>query len=261
MKLAAVLLFFSGVMSIPAYATKCDMSLNNGVVVDPTHIRILKEATSTYIQITQDKKLFVSGREINLTPPQVKVLNEYSKKLRLQVPQIVSLAMEGFELGINNGAEKVYSTSSKAFQDRFNEIQWHFREKLSYSKDSYYIAQQNFNEFDKIFSGEYHQEIEHIVTQSLGSIIVAVGDAMFERSIVGSDNHQVSNLQTPSDEITNLEKELITELTLQTHSLNEKVVSFCNNLKLLDKFEEKIRSTIPELGKLDLITQNVKNND
>lgn len=248
------LLSFSNVLS----ANNCDITFNNGVIVDPAHIRILKKSTSTSIQITHNEQLFVSGREITLSSQQSALVSQYSKTLRELIPQIVTIAMEGFDLRVKAVNKPIKSKQlkgdepNKSFQKRFNEMQWHFREKLSFSKNSYYIAQQNFNDFDKIFSSEYQKEIEQIVTQSLGSIIVAVGDAMVEQTGVNQPKNTLIN----NNEITNFEKELIAELAIQAQTLNRKANIFCSRLKALNIFEEQLRSNIPQLALLDVIQEN-----
>lgn len=263
MKLITLPILLVGVISYSVYAEKCDVSFKYGVVIDPLHVRLLKEGEVTYIQITRNRQLFISGREIMLNTKQIALLSEYSKSIRHQVPEIVSIAIEGVDVGLDavnkaiGGLIGQDNESHRLFQKRFNDMQWNLRSRFNHSDQSYYIAPQNFNDFDEIFSGEFEKEIEHIVTQSLGSILMAVGDAIVQRTDRNQDKKKDNKKIILNNEMTNLEKELISELSTKTYALDQKAKVFCENLKELNKLENKIRSTIPNLNQLDLIENNV----
>lgn len=264
MKTAVLPIVLTGLMSLSVQAEKCDVNFKYGVVIDPLHIRMIKDEV-TYIQITRNQQLFIYGREIILSNKQMTLLSEYSESLRQQVPEIVSIAIEGVDVGLNavnkaiGGLINDDSESNRLFQKRFNEMQWNLRARFNRSDQSYYIAPQNFNDFDEIFSGEFKKEIEHIVTQSLGSILMAVGDAMVERTGQDKDLKKDKNNIVLNHNMSSLEKELISELSTQTYALDKKAKVFCSNLRVLDKLENKIRSSIPNLNQLDLIESNIPN--
>jgi len=251
-------------MSFSVQAEKCDVSFKYGVIIDPSHVRLLKDGV-TYIQINQNQQLFISGREIILNGNQTALLSEYSKNLHKQVPEIVSIAIEGVDVGLDavnksiSGLTGEYSESQQLFQKRFNDMQSSLRGRFNHSEQSYFISSQNFNDFDEIFSGEFEKEIEHIVTQSLGSILMAVGDAMVKRTDRDQDKKTENKKSKLNDKMTNLEKELISELSTKTHALDQKAKVFCQNLKELGKLENKIRSSIPNLSQLNLIETNIPN--
>lgn len=257
MKRYALPVLLTGLISNSVYA-ECNMSFKYGVVIDPLHVRLLEEEL-TYIQITRNQQLFISGREIMLNSEQKALLGEYSIQIRQQVPEIVSIAIEGVDVGLEavnksiGGATGEDNESRKLFQKRFNDMQWNLRNRFNHSDESYYIAPQSFNDFDEIFSGEFEKEIEHIVTQSLGSILMAVGDAIVKRTDRNQDKRNDDNSIILNNKMTNLEKELISELSTQTNALDKKARIFCTNLKELDKLENQIRASIPNLSQLDLI--------
>lgn len=258
MKSIVLPILFTGLLSLSVQAEKCDVSFKYGAVIDPLHVRILKDEV-TYIQITQNKQLFISGREIILSNKQIALLNEYSKSLRTQIPEIVSIAIEGVNVGLDavnksiGGFTGKDSKSHQLFQKRFNEMQWNLRSRFNHSEKSYFIAPQNFNDFDEIFSGEFEKEIEHIMSQSLGSILMAVGNAMVERTSQDSDNKKNKSAIKLDSNMSILEKELISELREKTYALDQKAKVFCENLKELNKLENAINSNIPDLSQLDLI--------
>ncbi|WP_175623855.1 DUF2884 family protein [Pseudocolwellia agarivorans] len=257
MKRYALPILLTGLVSHSVYA-ECNISFKYGVVIDPIHVR-LRQENQTYVQITRDQQLFVSGREALLTNKQKELLNQYSRSLREQVPQIISIAIEGVDVGLEavnkaiGGLSKKDSESHRLFQKRFNDMQWNLRNRFNHSDNNYYVAPQSFNDFDEIFSGQFEKEIEHIVTQSLGSILMAVGDAIVERTGREQDRKKDNQNIIINNKMTPLEKELMSELSAQTRVLDQKARIFCSNLRQLDLLEEELRSSIPSLHELDLI--------
>lgn len=245
-----------------AFAESCDINFKYGVVIDPLHVRLLNKDT-TYIQITRDKQLFISGREIILNNKQEKLLASYSKAIREQVPEIVSIAVDGVDVGLEavnkviSGLTGENSNSHQKFQERFTDMQWRLRERFNHSDNNYFIAPQDFDDFDEIFSGEFEEEIEQIVSESLGSILMAVGEAI----VNDAGDHNENRDSNFSDKMETLGKDLKVGLSTQTNALDKKVKLFCENLKQLNVIEEEIRSSIPNLNQLDLIESNIMEND
>lgn len=254
MKYLTFPLFSLSVLCSSVFAESCDINFKYGVIIDPTHVRLLNQGT-TYIQITHDKQLFISGREIMLNTKQETLLHRYSQKIRKQVPEIVSIAIGGVDVGLEavnkvvSGLTGKNSESHQKFQERFNQMQWRLRERFNHSDKNYFIAPQDLDDFDEIFSGEFEKEIEEIVTESLDSILMAVGDAI--------DNSKHDKTESRYGDFgLNMEdigESLKTGLSNQTNALDKKVKLFCENLQKLNLLEEEIRSTIPNLNQLDLI--------
>ena len=254
MKFLTFPLFSISVFCNAVFAESCDINFKHGVIIDPKHVRLLTQG-STYIQITHDKQLFISGREIMLNTEQEILLEQYSQNIRNQVPEIVSIAIDGVDVGLEavnkvvSGLTGKNSDSHQQFQERFNQMQWRLRERFNHSDNNYFIAPQDLDDFDEIFSGEFEKEIEKIITESLDSILMAVGDA------IDSSNHKKTENRY-SDFSHNMEdigENLKTGLSSQTNALDKKVKQFCENLQKLNLLEENIRSTIPNLNQLDLI--------
>jgi hypothetical protein len=241
-------------LSCAAAAENCDVNFRYGVVIDPTHVRLLNNDT-TYIQITNNTQLFISGREIILNGKQKALLKQYAQRIRQQVPEIVSIAVDGVDVGLEavnkviGGLTGENSDSHQQFQERFTDMQWRLRSRFNQSEQNYYIAPQDFDDFDEIFSGEFEEEIEEIVSQSLGSILMAVGEA-----IVKDDSDDTENRDGDfAQKMEKLGQDLKIGLSTQTNALDKKVKLFCDNLKQLNLLEEEVRATIPNLNQLDLI--------
>ncbi len=245
-----VLLFFI----CSANAQQCDINFNYGVIIDPAHLRIVHQG-QTYVQINGAHQLFVKGREIELNKEQQEQLSEYASGIRAQVPAIVSIAIEGVELGLK-AVNKVISSltgensaSHQQFQEKFDEMKWRLRTRFNHSDESYYIAPQDFDDFDEIFAGEFESEIESIVTDSVGTILVAVGEAMTHKEEQSTEQR----VETFDQRIETMGNDIKLDISTQANALELKAAQICASLVKLYEIENKLQLEIPALAEFNLI--------
>ena len=235
-------------------AQQCDINFNYGVIIDPAHVRIVDQG-QTYVQINGQHQLFVNGREILLTDKQKEQLSDYTTGIRSQVPAIVSIAIEGVELGLKavnkviSGLTGENSASHQQFQERFDEMKSRLRARFNHSDDSYYIAPQDFDDFDEVFAGEFEKEIETIVSNSVGTILIAVGEAMTHREEQSSEQRA----ETFDQRIETMGNDIKLDISNQANALEEKAAIICASLVQLDALENKLQLEIPALSEFNLI--------
>jgi hypothetical protein len=240
-----------------AYSQQCSINLNYGVIIDPKHIRIVDKG-KTQVQINNTKQLFIGGREVVLSKEQQKLLNSFSEGIRQQVPEIVSIAIEGVDIGLRAVNEVVAgltgenSASQQKVQAKFDELKWRIRARFNQSANNYYIAPQDLNDFDEMFTGEFEQEIEAMISTSIGSILEAVG-----QSILVDDNSSEyggeTRITTYDKRLSNISKGLELEVTERAKALDKKAAIFCQQLTYLDKIEAQLHQAIPALKDFNLI--------
>ncbi len=238
-------------------AAQCDINFNYGVVIDPEHVRIL-EHSKTHVQINGKNQLFVDGREIQLNQQQQDLLTQYTAGIRQQIPEIVSIAIEGVDIGLKavnkviGGLTGENSTSHQKIQEKFNEMKWRLRKRFNHTDNSYYIGAQDFDDFDEIFTGEFEQEIEEIVSDSIGTILMLVGEAM----TYSNDENSEQRVDTFDQRMENMGKDLKLEISSRTNALERKAEQFCENLMNLDKLENELQQSVEQLKSYDLIQSN-----
>jgi hypothetical protein len=251
--LAIALLIF-----IPqSYAQQCSINLNYGVIIDPKHIRIVDKG-QTQVQINNTEQLFIKGTEISLTNEQQLLLTRFSTGIRQQVPEIVSIAIEGVDIGLKAVNEVVAgltgenSASQQKVQAKFDELKWRIRARFNQSANNYYIAPQDLNDFDEMFTGEFEQEIEAMISTSIGSILEAVGESI----LTDSDNSEYggeTRITTYDKRLTSISKGLELEAAERAKALDKKAALFCQKLIRLDQIEAQLHQAIPALKSYNLI--------
>jgi len=247
----------ASLIAFPSMAAQCDINFKYGVVIDPTHIRIL-DKNQTLVQINGSKQLFVRGQEVSLSKEQQQLVIEYSSGIRQQIPEIVSIAIEGVEVGLKTvnkviaGLTGENSATHQKLQKRFDELQWRLRSRFNHSDKNFYIAPQDFDDFDEIFAGEFEHEIEEIVTESIGTILMAVGEAMTNEEQESSEQR----VNTFGERMSTMGEELELEISSKADAIATKADLFCHQLKKLDKIETQLTEIIPQLSDFNLIQTN-----
>jgi hypothetical protein len=257
------IVFTTFFFSSQAYAQQCSINLNYGVIIDPKHIRIVDKG-KTQIQINTTKQLFIKGREVFLSDSQQKLLSSFSAGIRQQVPEIVSIAIEGVDIrlkAVNNvitGLTGENSASQQKVQIKFDELKSRLRARFNQSANNYYIAPQDLNDFDEMFTGEFEQEIEDMISTSIGTILEAVSQSI----LTGNDTSEYggeTRITTYDKRLTSISKGLELEVTERAKALDKKAAIFCQKLSKLDQIETQLHQAIPVLKNYNLI-ETIKNN-
>ncbi|OUR62718.1 hypothetical protein A9Q74_03910 [Colwellia sp. 39_35_sub15_T18] len=258
-----LLIFFSllYLLSFNSQAKQCSVNLNYGVIIDPSHIRIIDHG-KTIMQINGVAQLFIEGREIPLKNEQQHLVAEFANGIRKQIPEIVSIAIEGVDVGLKavnkviGGLTGENSASQQKIQTNFDELKWRIRTRFNQSANNYFIAPQDFDDFDDIFTGEFEQEIEEIISDSIGTILLAVGEAMINNADNENARNEEQRISTFDERMENMGKDLELEITASAKVLAKKAEQFCIQMTGLDKTESKMHQAIEQLKEFNLIEIN-----
>lgn len=214
----------------------------------------------TVVQINGENQLFIEGREQQLTDEQQKLIQQFSAGVRAQVPEIVSIAIEGVNIGlkaVNNAIGSLTgenSASQQKIQLKFDELKSRIRTRFNQSANNFYIAPQDFDDFDNIFTGEFEQEIEEIIYDSIGTILLAVGEAMISDNTNNPGSEQ--RLSTFDDRMETMGRDLELKISASANALEKKAQQFCLKLSELDVIESQMHFSIKPLKQFNLIETN-----
>jgi len=237
-----------------ALAQQCDINLNYGVVINNDHIRIL-DSGKTYLQINGSQQLFVSGKEIPLSNEQASLISDFSSGIRTDVPKIVSIAIKGIDISLKAGNQIIAgltgqnSAAHQNFQKHLEEFQWSLLKRYNQSDDSFYLAPQNLKNFGELFAGEFEQEIENILLESLEPSMSTIYDASSNSDII--NNKQ--DLDTLKNKIENINENLGFTITSTIKKISSKTSIICQNIHALNEIENTLNKEIVELKQFNLI--------
>lgn len=249
-------LLFSASLYQQAEAQQCPIHLNYGVIIAPKHIRMVDKG-QTHVQINNSHQLFINGREVTLSKEQQQLLSSFSTGIRQQVPEIVSIAIEGVDIRLKavnkviTGLTGENSASQQKVQTKFEELKWRIRARFNQSANNYYIAPQDLTNFDEMFKGEFEQEIEAMISTSIGTILEAVGQSILADDI--SEYEGESRITTFDKRLTSVSNGLEMAITERAKALDTKAALFCQQLSALNEIENKLHQAIPALQNYNLI--------
>ncbi|MGL4712361.1 MAG: DUF2884 family protein, partial [Shewanella sp.] len=79
-------------LTAPKFDERCEVALNYDVTVEPKKLVMSEKGTEKY-RIEADK-LFVAGKQVNLTDKQKKLVTQYADEVSTQVPAAIELVNE-----------------------------------------------------------------------------------------------------------------------------------------------------------------------
>lgn len=232
---------------------ECSVDLNYGVIVEDDSIRFI-DGDNTFVQINNNYQLFVRGKEIALTPEQQATITQYANGVNEQVPEIVHLAIDAVEVALNAvnevviGLELGDTQSSQRIDDLIIKVKEQVHARFNDDNDSYFIAEQNFDEFEQLMEEELGDEIEQIVSDSVGNILIAVGKAM--NSEEGSFEQK---MEAFGERMERMGENIEIAVEAKAEKLGEQAEKVCSNLKVLEQLETKLSDNIQALSDFDLI--------
>lgn len=234
-------------------AAECEMAFAHGILIAPDHIRILQN-NRTHVQINNDQQLFIRGELISLTPEDVVLLQQYSRDLRKFVPEIVSIAVDGVELGLSSIEAMFTGIGSKSQQAEWRELvrettfQWMSR--FVRTNEHFYLAPQSLNELDYFLHGELKPQLDSLARHTVGAVWGALRDAL---------RHSDSNFERTDNQEWQSVGHLVDKINLGLNAkaveLEEKSALFCQRMQELDEVEQQLQQRLPALKDYDVVMQ------
>ena len=245
-------LFTLFISAIAKADLKCEISLNYGVVVNKTQIRVINESRTIY-QINNDNQLFVAGEWLELDEAQEKDLQELSKGIHHVVPKMILLANEGVELAIDT-VEQVYiglvgkeHKSYEKLQSSLKRVKMRVKEKFIHANDNFYMGPGSLESVDDLVDRELEEQIEEAMSTSLGGILSAIG------GLVTSDQNTEDKIEQLARKLETIGEEIERSAAPRAQSLKSKAEWFCNRFKELDNIEDRLRKSIVELSPFNVL--------
>jgi len=252
MRFVFVVIFLS--LSFEALADlKCNVDLKYGIIVNERQIRVIDESRTLY-QINGTNQLIVMGNVIELELAQQKDLNDISVGMHYVVPKIIILATEGVELAVET-VEHVYvglvgndHKSYDKLQSSLKRVQMRVREKFIHANENFFIGPGRLENLDDLVDREIEKQLGKAIDTSVGGILSAIS------GLEKSDPDEAK--LTPEQLAQRLEQvgeQIERKVESKADTLRVKAEWFCNKMHHLDKIEERLRASVPELRPFDVI--------
>jgi len=249
MKLAAIILFCC--LPIFAVASECKMAFRHGILIAPDQIRIQTDYRTQY-QINDDRQLFIQGELQQLSADDIAVLQKYSHSLRKFVPQVVGIAVDSMELGLQAIESMLVGVGSKAQQEEWRalvrETTYQIMSRFVRSGEHFYLAPQSLNEMDAFLHGELKENLNNLAKNTVGAVWQALRDALRQTE----DNFELNDTRDWQP-VEQLVDKINLGLDAKADELEAKSVLFCQRLVEIDQIETELQQRVPGLAAYDVV--------
>lgn len=237
--------------SLSTFANQCNVEFNGNMQLE-NHILSVQLDNNTRLTIDQNRILYVDGKALNLDPQQQRWVNNYYEGINQAAPQAAEIATDAVALAstaLNEVFTELLGSDSSALADLSEKlgdldqrIQYNFYAKngdIRLHSDSF----ENGEFFGQEWEDQFEKEIENLVTDSIGHLMVAIGTQLI---FSGGDMDEFEQKMQRFGE------QMEQKVAYQTDALEEKADELCTTLAQVDYAETQLQQ-IAELTELDII--------
>ncbi|MCF2947311.1 YggN family protein [Paraglaciecola aquimarina] len=230
----------------------CDINLKGDFQVEDKVISVMMK-DKIQIEIDGNYNLMVDGKSVSLNTHQQTLIQDYYEGIYYAIPQAADIAGDALKLA-NSAVNEVFTELLGADSRAFDKLSVKLRELDIQVKQSFYaddgslrIHSRTFNS-DDVFADQWGQEfeqvIEEVITESLGSVMIALGTQIL------FSNGDMNSFEKKMDRFG---KQLEQKMELQAKIIEHKADDLCHALKRVDVTEAKLQTSIQQLNQLDIL--------
>ena len=234
-------------------SSECQVDFQNDVRITPTEVEITNSGNQRLI-IDDNGSLMINGQAVDLTSSQQEALTQYADSLRVQLPQVASIALDGVELA-GVALDEVAQAFNLHGLDSLNSLMDELHVEINdtfYQQGAFVMGEQTFNEFGENFENKFEHHIEEAVEsammESIGSILMAIGSEMVSSG---------GNMKDFEQRMENMGKEIEQKVELQAKNIEQKADALCGQFAVLASTESSLQSEIPALANYQLFNYKV----
>ncbi|NQZ22897.1 MAG: YggN family protein [Colwellia sp.] len=233
----------------------CDADISGGIKITPSAIEFSKNKKQLY-KIVNNETLFVDDEQVDLTYSQQSLVTEYSTSIRAVVPQVKNIALDAIDLasdGVNLAFNELLGDGNDVGAEitaQLAEIRVEVDQGFSSNKEIYF-DEDGFSG-DDFFSKDFEQRIESAVEStvqnSIGSLMIAVGQQML---FSGGDS------DTFETRMENFGEKIEHEMEARGEQIEKRGEALCQSVVAIDALENQLANDVEELQGINLLTTSI----
>jgi hypothetical protein len=237
----------------------CNVDIQGGVRISQSEIEFLKNDKHLY-KIIGEHSLVINGDEVSLSASQQNIVSQYSNNIRSLIPQTKTLATDALSLasdGVNLAFNELLGEGNSVGRDlsvHFNDISREIDENFAANKTIHF--DENGFSGDEFFGEGFEERIEAAVEEtvqnSLGSIMIAVGQELL---FSGGD------MDAFETRMENFGEQISHEVESRALEIEKRAHGLCESLTKINDVEENMKNEISELADFNVLSVSTKNQD
>lgn len=256
MSITAVLLLAASSLPLAtlARADSCEVSLNYDVRVAPQEVVFSDKGQEQY-RIENDQ-LYIEGQPVNLSSQQQDLVRQYANEITTQVPQAIELVDDAVSLAFQTLSHVVTplldDKASKQFDEQMAGLKNHMGNLAYQQGDQFYLGATAAS-IQNTFNQEFEQQVEELMQQAIGTIIMNIGEQM-----VLEDSENVdTKMQGFSEKMATVSQVIEQDLEAQSKTLEVKAQELCGRFNTLRALEQRLRQQVPALAPYTLTSHTL----
>ncbi|MGI2259776.1 YggN family protein [Shewanella sp. GXUN23E] len=234
----------------------CDISINYDLVLEPDNLQVITDDQTRY-QFS-DGELRINDKKIALTAGQRELVARYEQQVATQVPQVVALVNDTLVLtgeALSLALTPLLGDSSSAqLAALMNRVEDRMALLASRNGDTYRLGVSGTS-IDEAFGEEFEQEMEQLIIQSIGSIMMNIGAQMLQ----ADGDTLEAKLNSMSEKMDNIGNEIDAAMTQRGDAIEERANAMCQDMKQIATLEAQLRRDIPQLADFRLTESDSRN--
>jgi hypothetical protein len=223
---------------------QCQVDFQNDVRITPNQLQITAE-NNKKLTIDSYGELYVDGQAITLTYDQKEALANYADSLRVQLPQVANIALDGVKLAgvaLDEVAQAFNLQGLESLNGLMDELHVEISDTF-YQQGAFVMGEKTFHEFGENFDNHFETHIEEAVEsammESIGSILMMVGSEMVSS---GGD------MESFEARMENMGKEIEEKVQLQAKQIEEQANGLCEKFEGIANAETDLVAQIPAMN-------------
>ncbi|QIJ05516.1 YggN family protein [Shewanella chilikensis] len=234
---------------------QCEMSLNYDISLEPKKLSVSNQGKEHYR--IEPGRLYVEGEEVALNAEQSKLVNEYSDAMAQQLPEVISLVEDAVTMASEAVSMALTPLLGDAAAAKLDETMGSLQQrvyKVAHRNGDQYFLGATEESLENAFGDEFSKEIEQLVQQSLGSLMMAMGSAMMS----GEGETFDEKINAFSQKMEKMGKDIEVQMESRAQEMEQRADALCDNFQRLLVLEDKLRKQVPELGEFQVLSGKVE---
>jgi len=212
-----------------AHQMNCEYVVQGDFAFKSGDLHFFSKDNDSSVEINRIDHLYIDGNRQSLDDQQQKLVSEYAEQVRVLVPLVFDLVVEGSEIGVDAATLALTTLFENEDVDALLDSMEEIRSDLIGKIDPNNFSTQDFD------GGDLDQQIDTTVKRALVTLLPEVA-SMVVSSILTGDG-ELSQLAERAEK---LEKLIEKHVEARADELETKAESLCKRLERMDEVESRL---------------------
>lgn len=235
------------VMSFNSWASMCSVVVKNDVLLSPAGDMKVEKAQDK-LRIDQEGRVFVNGKELDLTKDQKLAIEKYQQQIANYIPTVVDFTDKGIaaandfvnEIEISFDAQGSFDS----VKNKIDEYGVTAKQKFYHGKDLI-LEHDFFKEVDTTWKNDFEVMIQSLDKELFASVFNSLSDKMQNGEL------NFSELQQQFSEV---QASIKTKMNQNSKEIKADAQELCDSAKEIAEQEKTLHEFVPELQAYPVFT-------